>query len=81
MSLKVASVGFSEGFQSMPMPSAIKGDNVFGLVTSQSTEVHVITQDLGVVLVFPSVFRKSFFSMVNIFLFRTRTVNCVQTGE
>lgn len=51
----------------MPMASAIKGDNVFRLVTSQSTEVHVITQDLGVVFVFPSVLRKSFFPMVNIF--------------
>lgn len=39
--LKVASMGFSEGFQSMPMASAVKGDYVFRLVTSQSTEVHV----------------------------------------
>lgn len=59
--LKVESLGFSEGFQSMPVASAIKDDNVFRLVTSQSTEVHVITQDLGVVFVFPSVLRKSFF--------------------
>lgn len=73
---------FSEGFQSMPMASFIKGDNAFRLVTSQSTEVHVITQDLRVVFVFPSVLRKSFFfSMVNIFLCRTCTVNCVQPGE
>lgn len=53
-------MGFSEGFQSICMASAIKGDYVFRLVTSQSTEVHVITQDLGVVFVFPSVLRKSF---------------------
>lgn len=31
--LKVASVGFSEGFQSMPMASAVEGDDVFKLVT------------------------------------------------
>lgn len=61
MYLKVTSVGFSEGFQSMYMASAIKDNYVFRLVTSQSTEVHVITQDLGVVFVFPSVLRKSFF--------------------
>lgn len=82
--LKVASVGFSEGFQlmpGMPMASAVKGDDVFGLVTSQSTEVHVITQDLGVVFVFPSVLRKSFFSYGEYFLCRTCTVNCVQPGE
>lgn len=82
MYLKVASVGFSEGFQSMHVASAIKGGYVFRLVTSQSTEVHVITQDLGVVFVFPNVLRKSFFfPMVNIFLCRTCTVNCVQPGE
>lgn len=59
--------GFLWRLPVMPMASAIKGDNVFRLVTSQSTEVHVITQDLGVVFVFPSVLRKSFFPMVNIF--------------
>lgn len=45
-------MGFSEGFQSMPMASAINGDDVFRLVTSQSTEVHVITQDSRLYLFF-----------------------------
>lgn len=70
--LKVASVGFSEGFQlmlGMPMASAIKGDDVFRVVTSQSTEVHVITQDLGVVFVFPNVLRKSLFFLWWIFFY------------
>lgn len=47
--------------KSMHMASAVKGDCVFRLVTSQSTKVHVITQDLGIVFVFPSVLRKYFF--------------------
>lgn len=41
-------MGFlAEGFQSVLMSYAIKGDNVFRLVKSPSTKVHVITQDLG----------------------------------
>lgn len=32
--------------------SAIKGDDILRLVTSQSTEVRVITQDLGLYLFF-----------------------------
>lgn len=68
--------------KSMHMASAVKGDCVFRLVTSQSTEVHVITQDLGIVFVFPSVLRKYFFFLWWIFFScRICTVNCTQPGE
>lgn len=47
--------------------SAIKGDDILRLVTSQSTEVHVITQDLGLYLFFQVSWGSLSFSMVNIF--------------
>lgn len=55
-------MGFlAEGFQSVPMSYAIKGDDVlFRLVKSPSAKVHVITQDLVRLFFFPSVSRKSF---------------------
>lgn len=62
-------MGFlAEGFQSVPMSYAIKGDDVlFRLVKPPSTKVHVIAQDLVGFFFFPKCLEKVFFFKVNIF--------------
>lgn len=56
-------MGFlAEGFQSVPMSYAIKGDDVlFRLVKPPSTKVHVIAQDLVGWFFFSQVSQESLF--------------------